>query len=179
MDTADALGYVEDPARKVPVLYDVDVVVAGAGTAAIIAAIAAGRYGAKTLLIDRFGQVGGNIGPGMWCGGSLHLALVNQADPDDEELVNRKGMGGIPEEFHRRVVFGRPNADEIPDEVRRKLEEKHLNVAGYRPAPAEGCPGTSWTAMSARTWPWRCWRRPEWNFCCPRTRLIRSWKAAR
>jgi len=141
MDAADFLGSVEEPAKKVPILYDVDVAVAGSGTASTIAAIAAGRYGAKTLLIDRFGQLGGNIGPGMWCGGSLHLALIDQSDPDDEELINRKGMGGIAEEFHRRIICGRPNADEMTDEVRRELEEKHLNVAGYRAGAGGGLPG--------------------------------------
>ena len=141
MDAADILGYVEEPAKKVPMLYDVDVAVVGSGMASIIAAIAAGRYGATTLLIDRFGQLGGNIGPGMWCGGSLHLALINQSDSDDEELINRKGMGGIAEEFHRRVIFSRPNAEEMTDEIRRALEEKHLNVGKYRAGAGGGLPG--------------------------------------
>lgn len=141
MDAAQSLGHVEEPARSVPVLYDVDVVVAGSGTASTIAAIAAGRYGARTVLVDRFGQVGGNMGPGMWCGGSLHLALANEADPADEELINRQGMGGIAQEFHRRIILGRPNADQIPDHIRRKLEDKHLNVAGFRAGSGGGLPG--------------------------------------
>ncbi len=82
------MGTIEEPAKQVPVLYDVDVAIAGSGTAATIAAIAAARFGARTVVIDRFGQIGGNIGPGMWSGGSLHLALINQGDPDDEELLN-------------------------------------------------------------------------------------------
>ena len=48
-----------------------DIIVAGAGVAGVFAAIAAGRRGARTLLIDRFGAPGGNIGPGMIAGGSL------------------------------------------------------------------------------------------------------------
>ena len=140
MDERDSAGFVDEPGKKVPVLYDVDVVVAGAGIAATMAAIAAGRYGARTLIVDRFGQLGGNVGPGMWCGGSLHLALIHDKDPDDEELINRIGMGGIPEEFHRRVIFDRPNADAITDDVRRRLDEKHLNVAGYRAGAGAGLP---------------------------------------
>ena len=128
---------VESPAQKVPVLYDVDVVVAGAGIAGSIAAIAAGRNGAKVLVIDRFGQLGGNIGPGMFAGGGLILAWAGGTD-DDTKQVNREGMGGIPEEFHRRVIFGRPNADEITDEIRRKLEDKHYNLGGYRIAGGGG-----------------------------------------
>ena len=142
MDAVDILGYVEEPAKKVPILYDVDVAVAGSGTASTIAAVAAGRYGASTVLIDRFGQPGGNIGPGMWCGGSLHLALASGADPDDDALINRSGMGGIPEEFHRRIIHSRPKADQISEEVEKELEEKHLNVAGYRAGTGgPGLPG--------------------------------------
>ena len=71
---------VTEPQRKIPVIYDVDVAVAGTGLGGILAALAAGRLGAKVLLVDRFGQLGGNIGPGMWAGGSLHLALKGLHD---------------------------------------------------------------------------------------------------
>jgi len=141
MSAADEIDRVAEPARSVPVLYDADVVVAGSGTASTIAAIASGRYGARTVLVDRFGQVGGNMGPGMWCGGSLHLALAHGADPADDELINRQGMGGIAEEFHRRIILGRPNADSIPDQVRQELEDKHLNVPGFRAGSGGGLPG--------------------------------------
>lgn len=130
-----------EPAKQVPVAYDVDVVVAGSGIAGTIAAIAAGRYGARTLLVDRFGQLGGNMGPGMFAGGSLHLALINQGDPDDTELVNRMGMGGIPEEFHRRVIFARPNAAQLTSKDRDELERKHYNVNGLRLGSGGGLPG--------------------------------------
>ena len=133
--------HVREPEKRVPVLYDVDVAVCGSGVAGMIAAIAAARYGARTLVVDRFGQVGGNIGPGMWSGGSLHLALIDESDPDDEELINRKGMGGIPEEFHRRVIFGRPGAGEISEELRQDLEARHYNVSGYRAGAGGGTPG--------------------------------------
>lgn len=62
--------YVQDVSRRVPVLYDVDVAVAGSGIAGTFAAIAAARAGARTLVIDRFGMPGGNIGPGMVNNGS-------------------------------------------------------------------------------------------------------------
>ena len=53
---------VEEPAKKVPVVRDVDVVVAGAGISGLLAALSAGRSGARTVLVDRFGTVGGSIG---------------------------------------------------------------------------------------------------------------------
>ena len=141
MDTTHGSTFVDEPARRVPVLHDVDVVVAGSGIAGSLAAIAAGRQGARAIVVDRFGQLGGNIGPGMWAGGSLHLALVRESDPDDEELLNRLGMGGYADEFHRRVIFERPNADAITDDVRRELEARHFNVNGYRMGSGGGLPG--------------------------------------
>ncbi|MBQ4544493.1 MAG: FAD-dependent oxidoreductase [Oscillospiraceae bacterium] len=47
------------PAQNLPVLYDVDVLVVGGGTAGSIAAIAAARAGAKTLVIERTASLGG------------------------------------------------------------------------------------------------------------------------
>ena len=60
-----------EPEKSVPVACDVDVAVVGAGVAGTMAAIAAAREGANTVLIDRFGYPGGNIGPGMFVGGSF------------------------------------------------------------------------------------------------------------
>jgi ribulose 1,5-bisphosphate synthetase/thiazole synthase len=57
--------YVFEPAKCIPVAYDTDVVVAGGGFSGIAAALAAARQGAKTVLIERQGTVGGSFGPGM------------------------------------------------------------------------------------------------------------------
>ncbi len=70
MRVSSSGGSVGEPPRKTPVLYDVDVAVAGSGIAGAFAAIAAARAGARTLVIDRFGAVGGNIGPGWVNNGS-------------------------------------------------------------------------------------------------------------
>ena len=48
-----------EPARAVPVLGEYDVVVCGGGPAGCAAAIAAARNGAKTLLIEKDGYLGG------------------------------------------------------------------------------------------------------------------------
>ncbi len=60
--------------KEVPVLYEVDVLVVGCGVSGTIAAIASAREGVETLVIDRFGQIGGNIGPGH-IGGAPSLEL--------------------------------------------------------------------------------------------------------
>jgi hypothetical protein len=56
-----AQDYVQEPSRKTPVLYDVDVCVVGGGLSGVGAAIGAARSGAKTLVVERTGYLGGWI----------------------------------------------------------------------------------------------------------------------
>ena len=53
--------------RSIPVLDSVDVLVAGGGLGGIAAAIASARAGARTLLVERNGFVGGVATAGMCC----------------------------------------------------------------------------------------------------------------
>lgn len=50
---------------EVPVRRAVDVLVVGAGPAGLAAAVAAARHGARTLLVERYGYVGGNLTAGL------------------------------------------------------------------------------------------------------------------
>ena len=50
---------ITEASREIPVLCETDVVVIGGGAAGIGAALGAGRTGAKTVLIERFGCLGG------------------------------------------------------------------------------------------------------------------------
>jgi flavin-dependent dehydrogenase len=61
-------SYVTEPQKRVPVVRDVDVVVAGAGCSGVFAALAAAAGGARTILVERTGMLGGNAGPGMLFG---------------------------------------------------------------------------------------------------------------
>ncbi len=51
--------FVEEPARPIPVLDEVDVLVAGGGVAGCAAAVSAARAGARTMLLERNGCLGG------------------------------------------------------------------------------------------------------------------------
>lgn len=62
---------ITEPQKQIPVRRDVDVVVAGGGVAGVFAALGAARTGARTALVERFGNVGGNIGPGMIVNGHM------------------------------------------------------------------------------------------------------------
>ena len=96
------MAYLVEPEKQVGVVYDVDVAVAGASVSGVFAAIAAARAGAETVLIERFGDVGGNIGPGMIVNG--HMAS-GSPHPDAGLMVGiRKGFSGIPQEFIQRYA---------------------------------------------------------------------------
>ena len=56
---------ISEPRRELPVLDEVDVLVAGAGTAGVAAAVAAARAGARTMLIERQGLLGGVAAVGL------------------------------------------------------------------------------------------------------------------
>ncbi len=56
---------VEEPARRVPVRRQVDVLVVGGGTSGCAAAVAAARRGMRTLLLDRYGFLGGTATAAM------------------------------------------------------------------------------------------------------------------
>ncbi|MDA9468136.1 FAD-dependent oxidoreductase [Bradyrhizobium sp. CCBAU 53415] len=68
---------IEEPARKVPLYGEYEVVVLGGGPAGIVAAASAARAGRKTLLIERYGFLGGMgtaAGVTNFCGlhGNVH-----------------------------------------------------------------------------------------------------------
>ena len=50
---------VQEPARRVPLVAEADVLVVGGGPAGIAAASCAARHGARTLLVERYGFLGG------------------------------------------------------------------------------------------------------------------------
>src|SRR6187200_1736391 len=97
---------VAEPARQIPLYGEYEVVVLGGGPAGIAAAVAAARAGRRTLLIERYGFLGGMgtaAGVTNFCG--LH--------------ANVHGT-------HRRVVRG--VADELLERMRALdgLNEPHL-----------------------------------------------------
>ena len=59
------MEYIEEPEKKIPVIAETDVLVVGGGPAGISAALAAARTGVSTMLIERYGCLGGVITQSM------------------------------------------------------------------------------------------------------------------
>lgn len=99
--TSDAFAieqYKED-AKKLPV-REFDVIVAGGGTAGVVAAVAAARNGVKTALIEAKGYPGGTVVEG---GTALHSFFnLWKAFPGVEK---RQIVKGIPQEIIDRLIL--------------------------------------------------------------------------
>lgn len=54
-------AFITEPARRIDVIHQTDVLVVGSGPGGLAAAIAAARAGAQVTLVERFGCFGGNI----------------------------------------------------------------------------------------------------------------------
>ncbi len=53
------MDFVTEPERQIPVTHDVDVLICGGGFAGVAAAVAAARNGVSTMLIEKYGFLGG------------------------------------------------------------------------------------------------------------------------
>jgi hypothetical protein len=91
-------GIFEEASKKLPV-REFDVVIAGGGTAGVVAAVAAARTGAKTALIEAKGYTGGTVVEG---GTALHSYFnLWKAFPGIEK---RQVVKGIPQEIVDRLL---------------------------------------------------------------------------
>ena len=103
-----------EPSREIPIWREVDVVVVGGGPGGIGSAISAARTGARTVLVERYGHLGGmatgglvNIIPNMtdWTG-KQHIFGISQEILD---RLERRGATSYPKRedwgtTERRVV---------------------------------------------------------------------------
>jgi hypothetical protein len=109
-------GYLE-PARRLPIVEQSDVIVCGAGPAGVAAAIAAARAGAKTRLIEVHGCLGG-----IWTAGLLAWIL---------DATNKSGlMREILAELERRKAsakYGSSVAYDV-EQMKRLLEQMCLDA---------------------------------------------------
>jgi len=85
--------------KRTPVKLECDVLVAGGGTAGIVAALAAAYNGASTVLIERYGTLGGTMVNGA---GPLHgFFNMWKAFPGAEKV---QVVQGIPQKIIERLI---------------------------------------------------------------------------
>jgi hypothetical protein len=98
---------VTEPAREIPVVEEADVVVVGGGPGGLAAAVASARLGAKTVLLERYGVLGGLM---TTCLMGPIFGYAPVAASRNESI-----LGGIPLELIRMLqqIGGAPNDKEI------------------------------------------------------------------
>ena len=101
---------VDEPARSTPVFGEYDVVVLGGGPAGIAAASASAAHGARTLLVERYGFLGGMgtaAGVTNFCGlhANVHGEIRQVVHGVADELLDRmRALGGLNEPH---LIFGK------------------------------------------------------------------------
>ncbi|MGD0794681.1 MAG: FAD-dependent oxidoreductase [Dehalococcoidales bacterium] len=92
MPKQPAAKTITEPARKIKVWREVDVVVVGGGPGGIGSAVAAARNGAKTVLIERYSHLGG-----MATGGLVNII------PNLSDISGKQHVFGIVQEMIDRL----------------------------------------------------------------------------
>jgi flavin-dependent dehydrogenase len=116
------LKTIEEPARRIPLYGEYEVAVLGGGPAGIAAAVAASRAGRRTILIERYGFLGGMgtaAGVTNFCG--LHANVHGQA---------RRVVQGVASDLLARIDrLGGLNA---PHLVLGKIFAQAYDTAAYK-----------------------------------------------
>ena len=88
--------------REIPVKTKVDVLVVGGGTAGVAAAISAARLGAKTLVVERYGFLGGLVTGGP-TGMHTFFNCYHDEDGIPDPSKKRHLIKGLPQEIVDRL----------------------------------------------------------------------------
>ena len=113
---------IEEPARQIPIYGDYEIAVLGGGPAGIAAAVAAARAGRKTLLIERYGFLGGMgtaAGVTNFCG--LHANVRGEG---------RRVVQGIATELLARI--DRLDGLNAPHLVLGRIFAQAYDTAAYK-----------------------------------------------
>ena len=134
--------------KELPLIRDVDVIVAGGGTAGLMAAVAAARSGARTVLVERHGFLGGCA---VFGATSLHCFFnIFKKEP---RVPEKQVVRGLAQELVSRLVARGGSLGHVEMErgydfwVRRPVWRRHF-------APPPICSRTpSIRKCCAANWP--------------------------
>lgn len=122
------MKYIEEKAKEIPVLEEVDVLVVGGGPSGIAAAMGAARVGVKTMLVERYGCFGG---------------VMSQVGVEGFAWYRHEGTieaGGIAFEFEEEALRMGGATDEcqstsqaLDAEIFKCVADKLLEEAGVIP----------------------------------------------
>lgn len=114
---------VSEPARTLPVYGEFDVVVIGGGPAGLAASVSAARRGARTLLVERYGFLGG-MGT---AGGVTNFAgLYGRKDGEMQQVVH-----GVVDDLLARVeALGGLNQPQ--DGMQGRIRVRSYDVSAYK-----------------------------------------------
>jgi len=134
MNTSQA-AYLDEPARRTPLLEAVDVAVLGGGPAGIAAATSAARAGVSTLLIERYGFLGGMgtaAGVTNFCGlyANVHGDIRRVVHGVADELLDRiESLGGLSAPH---LIFGKTRAQAYDMSAYKCAADDLLLAAGAK-----------------------------------------------
>ena len=115
--------FVTEPARRLPVYGEFDVVVVGAGPAGLAASVSAARHGASVLLVERYGFLGG-MGT---AGGVTNFAgLYGRKNGEMQQVVH----GMVDELLERIDALGGLNQPQ--DGMQGRIRVRSYDVSAYK-----------------------------------------------
>lgn len=117
------MSFVTEAARSLPVYGEFDVVVIGGGPAGLAASVSAARHGARTLLVERYGFLGG-MGT---AGGVTNFAgLYGRKNGAMQQVVH----GVVDELLQRIAALGGLNAPQ--DGMMGRIRVRSYDVSAYK-----------------------------------------------